>query len=296
MLVKNFKIESLAPKISPKDNKELMPDNLHPYKASFEITGINEAVSNGLRRVIMTELPVKALYFDLDDLSTTDPFTLNDFVQTRLRNIPIDQKIPLNATFNLDFQNNTEDLIAVKSGNLQIKPGSTVKKLPFNIQYTLAEIKPNTNLKINNISVKRAHGYDFGGHTVAFSATSIPLDATPYNGFTKTGQHSSVANPKHFRITFISNGNMEAKEIVKESCNEIIMRLKMIMELLKDDLHKLDNEYKLNIHGESDTTGNLIMRTVCDLYPDIPAITYDMNHISRILSLRIKLIMTLKKY
>jgi DNA-directed RNA polymerase subunit L len=48
-----------------------------------------------------------------------------------------------------------------------------------------------------------------------------------------------------------------------------------------------ENQYVLYIEGESDTIGNLIVKTTDELYPDVEAITYSTTAIGRSLTIKI---------
>ena len=54
----------------------------------------------------------------------------------------------------------------------------------------------------------------------------------------------------------------------------------------------VSNVYKdiaiLKLNNESDTTGNLLVKAICELYPDISAVTYNVNDITKELTLRLR--------
>ena len=291
MSIKNFKIHNINPKENDKDIIKLLPTMLIPYEVSLELHDVNVAIANGIRRVMLSEIPVKALKFRFNDFKTTDPFILVDFILSRIRNIPINQNIPINTILELDVINNTEDVIHIKTKDLKIIKGSysthTDKKLPFNETYTIAMLNPNKSLKITNIYIKSNYGYKYGGYSVACNARSIPIDIEPYNSFTKEGVKSSVSDPKKFRLTWCSNGNMSANDIFKLSCDEIINRLNNIKTFIDSiELHK--DISILRINKESDTIGNILIKSICDDYPNISAATYNCNNVTHELIIRIR--------
>jgi len=272
----------LAPKENDPDISNLLPTMFKPYEGTLQLNNINTAIANGFRRVILSELPIKAMKFKSSSFSTTDPFILVDFVQGRFRNIPIDQNISTDTIFSLDVTNKTERLLEVKTKDLKIIKGTN--RLPFNSTFTLFMLNPSKSVSISEIYIKIDYGYNHGGHSVTCNARSLPTDIEPFNTFTKTGIPSSIADPKNFKIIFISNGNMDAKDIIKLACKELINRLR--------DLKNIEIEYQNDIaiitKKESDTIGNIITKSVCELYPDIPSVTYYHNYIDNNLTVKLK--------
>lgn len=281
-VIKNIKEISLIPNEPDKEISKLLPTVMHAYEGTFEIHNVNVAVANGIRRVMLSELPVKALWYDDVNFSTTNPFTLNDFTLTRIRNIPILQNVDDKFSCSLDVVNNTIDVLMVKSGQMKSN-----KPLPFNETFTIAALEPNSSLHIKDIVVKTDYGYNFAGHSVACNVVCVPMDLTPYNGFTKTGTKSSISDPRNHRITFVSNGNMSSKNIIVASCSEIINRLKLIYDVL-DEISFIQDTHVLIIKGETDTIGNLIMKTICEIYPDITACVYEVDTVAKKLTIRLR--------
>lgn len=80
---------------------------------------------------------------------------------------------------------------------------------------------------------------------------------------------------------------MPPNEIVAEACDNIIMRMNVVKELLYS-IQSNNDEYSLTINGETDTVGNLLMRAINDLYPDIRAAVYSASNKDRTLLMRIR--------
>ena len=286
MSIKNLKIQQLIPNETDKEISKLLPTILIPYHASFDINNINVAIANGLRRVILSELQVKSMKAKLKNFSTTDHFILGDFILNRLQNIPINQNIPDDTKFELDVINKTESIMNVKTKDIKIL-NTTHKKLPFNDTYTLIQLNPNKSLKISDIYIKKNYGYNHGGHSVACNVVSIPTDIDMYDSFTKIGVRSSISDPKNFKITFNSNGNMEADKIIISACEEIIRRLNNLKDRL-DTIEVQNDIHVLHIEHESDTIGNIIIKSINDLYPQISIATYNCNIVTHEMTIKIR--------
>ena len=288
MSVENFKIKSLKIKEDNPVIRKLLPTVIFPYEASFELKNVNVAIANAIRRTIMGEIPVKSLFFSLDDFETTDPFILYDFVLTRIKNIPIDQSIDINTTYSLNIINKTEDIMEVKSKDLVMSSRySKHNKKYFNETFTITTLEPSREIHISKIFVKEDYANNHAGHTVAFNAISIQTDVEPYNSFTKKGIKSAIANPSNFKISFRSNGNMDAKDILKLACKEIINRLDDVRKYIEDIQIREDFVY-LQIDKENDTIGNILMKSISDDYPDIKAVTYHADPIQKNVILRMR--------
>lgn len=276
--VKVDEVIDLSPKVNDRELDHLMPKRLFCKRLSFTLKDTNRAVANGIRRTVMSELLVKALTFDYEDFSTTNPFLINTMILKRFRLIPIDQAVPDDAVFELHAANKTNHVAYVYTRQISIKAGAGLKGLPFNENIPLFTLEAGTSVDIKNIRVISDYGYNFAGHAVAYNATSLALDQKPINLFLPAddpnrGIPSRQSNPREWRITFNTTGAMAPHDIVRAACDNIIERLRNVEKLLysiqaSKDLHVL------TINGESDTIGNLIMCTGLEIYPDIDFITY----------------------
>lgn len=297
--VKNIQTVDLSPKIKNQELAKMAPKGFIPKKFSFEILGGNNALCNGLRRTIVSECLVKVMTFDFDNFETDNAFCLNDNILERIMRIPINQDTPLDATFEIDVINKTKNIIDVKSSDIKMTFGGKLKSLPFNPTITLFTLEPNKFLRIKNIKIKSGFGYDYAWFTFAFNAASIPLDIKPINYnetqidfdnpvYTpETGYPSSVSDPRHHRISFKTNGTCPPEKIADIACENLITRLEYIVNLLPNII-SADDIYFLTIVGESHTIGNLLMKTINDLYPKIGAATYFVDPIIRSVTMKIK--------
>ena len=286
-VVSNIIITDLSPKILNPSLEHLVPKTLFPKQVSFEVKGISNAIANGIRRTISNELLVSALWFEFDDYSTDNPFCIISMIQSIFRRIPIDQKVPLNTVFELDVQNNTDVDAYVYTSSIKVVKGP--KALPFN-NFPLMTLGPGRWLKISKITIKSDYGYKFAGHGLASSCISLALDIQPLNSYLPLdspdrGFSSSISNPRHYKIGFISTGMMDPHDIIIMACDNIIERISAIK---KEDIETHDDLHLLKIEGETDTIGNIIMRTADDLYPNLKAVTYEIDSIMRRVVIKIR--------
>lgn len=282
----NFKVKDITPRLKDPEAQALLPKNLKKYYVEFEIHNVNVALANGIRRTLTSEMFIKCLTFDYADFSTTDPFILNDYVLERLRCIPVKNSIPTSAKFKVSVTNTSDSPIHVKSSDIVDYNGKSSQY--FNETFDLAILAPGKHINITNIHITEDAGYNHASHNVTYNATCVPLDVVMYSPFNGNNQHeqvfSSMSDPKKHLITFKTNDTMEPKTILSECCLNIIARLSSVIGAPIESVVDLHN---LIIYGESHTIGNIIMKSVCELYPEIPACTYHVDETSRILHLKI---------
>lgn len=280
--VKNFQVKNIKP-VVPQYAAKYLPTVLTPQSVSFELHGVNIAIANGIRRVIEGEFPTKSLNFDIDgdNFETNDPFVLNDFIRTRIRCIPVHQSIKKDSVFSIDVLNTSHQNIEVKSSAIKPNP-----KL-FDETISITELLPNKYIKIKKIYVDEGQSRFYGGFTVSSGSACVVLDVKPLNMYTRSGTPASEADPRSFRITFDTNGTIEPKKIVTQSCDEIIKRLAHIKGMLYK-LVKTEDIHQLRVEGENDTTGNILMKTICDIFPDIPSCVYLVNLIDKSMTINLR--------
>lgn len=286
--ISNIKVEDISPKIKDPEINKLLPKTLRPQSFQCEIANVDFAMANALRRVIVSEMPARALKCEHANIKTNNDFILNDMLANRIRLIPIDQKTPLGEKFSLDIINNTEHLLEVKSGDMKGARG----KLPFNETFTLTTLEPTKFLRIDKITVVEGYGYMPGeaGHILAFNVACVALDQTPINLLdpkAPRGISCSMANPKRHSLTFNTNGTMPPKKILSMACDILQQRLRNVIDLIPT-IFPSEDTYNLVIAGETDTIGNLLMKTIHELYADITAVTYTIDHMSHRMILKIR--------
>jgi DNA-directed RNA polymerase subunit L len=281
--VSKFDVSDIVLKIPPRFAK-LAPDVLKPKRATLSLSGCSNAIANGIRRVICNELDVKYLHCEYEDIKG-DPFTIPEMIQRRLRMIPLLQSVPAGTKFSLEFTNTGTEVADVKMKSVT----SSDRGKYFDTTYTLLTIGVGYKATISNIVVKSSRGYydHYGMCVVAVHTTSICKDVIPYNAYTDTGQRTQMADPRVWDISFRTNGTMEPRAIIIAACNDLIARVESINELLHSIANNED-EYVLTIPGESDTIGNLIVKTALELYPDIEYISSNVPTVERTAIIKIK--------
>ncbi len=297
--VANIKQTDLRPKLKDPRLSIFLPKWYFSQHYSFELVGCSNAVSSAIRRTVGGELLVKAMGADYENLSTTDEFIIPEMILRRLMMIPVDQKCPIAATFELVAENTTAAPRDVKTREIRIVGGGQeLKHIPFNDNITVLTLNAGKKIKITGIRIIQSYGYasEHGMFAVAVNAVSVALDQQPINMYadpdtgveaTTTGISSSMSDPRHWALSFTTNGTMDPPKIVSAACENIISRVASVVGLL-DTLEKNGDESSLTIAGESDTIGNLFMKTILDLYPDIRACTYSTTTIERSCTIRIR--------
>lgn len=314
MKVSNIKITSLAPNLallsSPTSAQavKVPPVRLVPSFVEFEISPVSNAISNAIRRTLSSEMMVSRMDANFESMQSTDAHNIQEMIIKRLRMIPIDQSCPMDAIFELAASNDGLQLRDVKSSEIRVvhkgseSKGSEskgsgaavpLKELPFNGAFTLFTLKPGKSAKITNIHMRAERGYTPGSgmHALAVNVASVAVDLVPEppsNGDTRSPSlRSSVADPRHWRISFTTNGDMSPKRTVAAACEDIINRVKSINDILYSITNNED-EYVLEVPEETHTIGNLFMRTINDLYPDILAVVYSVSNIVRQCTIRVR--------
>lgn len=279
-----MKIVDMSPNV-PAKYKHLLPTVMRPYQCSFQLDNVDIAIANGIRRAILSEVPVKRLTFQLDDFSTNNPhMNLPHFILTRIQSIPIDQSVSLDTTFSLDYGNSSHQLVMVNSNEFT----SNKKTKPlFDETIPIISLEPGKFVKIEKMTVEIGYEYTHGTFAIADGVLCKTLDYEPYNMYTGKGVSSSVSDPRSHLMQFDNNGNINHITLITLACDEIIRRLKIASELLYT-LEPFDDYFKLFIANETDTIGNIIMKRVCDIFPEIPAISYRIDSINKELSIIIR--------
>jgi DNA-directed RNA polymerase subunit L len=294
--ITNVKTTDLAPKIKNPAFHKYLPTRLTALRYEFDISPVSNAVSNALRRTLACEMYVERLHAEFDQLKTTDCFIIPEMVLNRLHMIPMDQTVASDATFELIASNDGAFVRDVKTSEMRIVNAGTkasnkqpAKTLPINGNITLCTLMPGTTLKISNITIQGEFGFvkGCGMYAMAVNCVSIAVDQQPINMYgDKKGLSSSIANPRHWRVGFTTNGELPPAQMVARACDNIIARISAVQS--SHSITRNKSEYLITMHGESDTLGNLFMRAICELYPDIPSVNWSNGDIERICTLRIQ--------
>ena len=264
--VDGIKVTDISPILTGPAAK-LLPVVLKPQLCEFNIRGANAKIANGIRRVISSGVKTIRLTFDLEDYETNDPFAkLNDLMLLAVQSIPIKQDTPKDATFSINVKNSESQSMNITAGDI-ISDKQSVKNI-FDHATPLMPLAPNKYLKIKKIYIDEGYEHEHGTFCLSSAASSIPLDQTPYDMYTKRGVSASFADPREHRIRFETHGQINPLKLVRLACEEIISRLNKTREMLYT-LEQVDDFHKLVVIGEDYTVGMIIFHTVCDLYTEI---------------------------
>lgn len=310
--VTNIEVSNLGVELPDKlkKYKSLVPTTLIPEKCSFHISGVSNALANGIRRVLGAELLVSHLDVDINDIITNDRRIIPAMLVERIKQIPIHQSTPLDATFEINISNSTpvysvvytRDFKIIAKGSASKAEGcakyakiSPINKLPFNETTQFCDLQPTCSLIIKNIIVKQHYGYDanYMMCRAGISPIAVAIDQRPtdiYASNDQGGTPSGISNPRQWKIQFITNGIIDARSLMLAACDKLIERIENVM--IRVDTITRDNSgvYLLTIPNDSDTIGNLYVRTCCDLFDsNIDAIVYDVPTVGRNCVIKLKL-------
>lgn len=240
-------------KLMDVDCKKYMPKK-SKHELSFELTEASSELANCIRRFLMEEMPVYSMDVNEDNIKTDDSFVLSDFLKKNIELIPFLQTIPDKdiATLNisLNVENKTDDTITIYSGDLQIfddekqKKGLDVSKY-FSTSIPIIKLRPTASLSITDIKIVSGTGKQDSGKFLLLSNISYkildvnPVVTTKYN---QTGTSSLNSTPQHFKIGYKTHRNIDAKDVIKKCCDQIINRFNAIQQ----ELSNINNDTKVH--------------------------------------------------
>jgi DNA-directed RNA polymerase subunit L len=274
-IISNVKTELIG-------DKSVYSDFIYkPHKVSFTIKYRENStpVANALRRAVMTMVPALTMFCRTIDIETDDKI-ISDFMENRLRQIPIDQSFKPTKTYSFEFVNNTDYAIIVTGADFFKAIG---EKPFFNPTTQIIELSPSKYIKIKKIGFITGTGQD----SKTFDITSGIEYRQLVND--KSSSLNTYSNMYHMAVH--SNGNIDAKKIVKIACQEIITRLEVILQELNKQLDKdillydapkvvLEKEGELiiyRINDEDHTIGNIITYHIFEQDKNIKLVTYDVE-------------------
>ncbi len=271
IVIKEYKSESLKPRLKNQKYIELFPDIFGEY-VSMQFHNTNNAVANAFRRVISSELPVKYLTLEYNDIITDDKYIIGEMIIQRINSIPLVQDCPDGAKFRLDYTNTTSEVVRIKSGNIKIEQNGNSQAIFFNKNIELLTLNPGRQIHMRSIYVTKEYGYKEGFATLACNVASVAItDKKLKSQFDRDGESSLIANITSFTLSFNTKGTMSTKNIMKYACDTLLLRLDRVLELLPN-IQANGQDYHFKIAGENMTLGNLIMRIGYQLYEDVLAI------------------------
>jgi hypothetical protein len=230
------------------DGKDLLP-KISKFRVEFEITETCTGFANGIRKCIIDEIPICSLTMESDGFTTSDRYILSDYLQKNIELIPILQEIDFKKaegwTISLDIINSTDEVIDIKSGDIEIFDGKT--KIPsesiMSPNISIVELHPAMFIKISGISIVHGVSKVDAARFASVSNTRYEiLDVSPL-AHTKEeknlGKSSMMSDPKAFRIGYTTYRNVkDSKTIIYGCCDALSDRVtafKKEMENVKED-------------------------------------------------------------
>ncbi len=287
-------INALISKHTPHSNPMSLLSPTPWYEASFEIKNSYPEFANGIRRILIEELPVKSLQFEDSAMETNDPYMLIEYLRTTLSMVPILQDVDMSKYhIYLSVSNNTNKKISVKSGDIKLYLKSDKKKNPVNsnkllnlTNINIFELGPNCTLRIKEITITEGYAKN---NAAAFSLLDnisySPIGLSPYDIFQMTGVRTAVSSPKDFRISFKTAGNISLSYLFNLLADTFIARLNDAKEKVsvyndqktKDEYYITENfeviisegEYSFKFYGEYITMAFMLAKKCYLLDPSI---------------------------
>ncbi len=264
-------LENLPEFDTPAEQMKLLPIN-NKFTVSFELTDASVELANALRRCLMSEMPVYSLDFDeFKHFTTTDMFILNDFMKNQIEYVPISQDIGVDEYKKIKLQlhktNNTDDVIDVYSTDMVTTSQHEVSDI-ITSRILLCKLRPDTQIKIDNIYVCRGTGIQNSGKFSMVSNISYKImDGQPleYEKDYKRGKSSLVSNYRAFKMSYSTHRNVaEPKKIMLWCCDSLTTRLgKILFEI--DNISPDDDQYFSDL-VELETEGNVRVITMKNEY------------------------------
>ena len=212
-------------------DKSLLP-NCDIHVLEFTLKNTYSAFANGIRRALIEELPVKCLTFNENEFDTTDQFILLDVIQKNINLIPINQDLKtIDITIKLDKYNDTDGIIDVKAGDIEFADSKNIINIPNII---IAKLRPGKRIIINKIHIIEGSCKTSASKFSLLSNVKYEiLDHEPYDVFEKTGVRSTEYDPKEFKLSFTTAGNIKPSTVILTLCDNLIARLeKMLSNLI----------------------------------------------------------------
>lgn len=161
------------PLLNTKEKKdkllELLPKE-RTFRLTYEINNINSSIANYIRVVSTNELLVKKLDIDELDVEWNYEYIIPDQIRDRINLIPIHQDVPDDATFKIEFVNNSNNNY-VKSSAMEGEHSKYIHK-----GVRIARLPKSEYLNIKNIKIVKGYGYEDASNSLTSNFTYYPID------------------------------------------------------------------------------------------------------------------------
>lgn len=267
------------------------------HTVRFTLDNANSQLANAIRRVLMDEIPTYCLSFnEYTDIKTDDYYIHGqcDQLCVQINALRIDQDINEDEfskwKIYLKKHNNTDDLMDITSGDIQIMAGNKQITDLFYPGYILSRLRNKCSLKIENIKIEKGLGLTNSNKfkylaNVYYEIMEEPLLETK-DGF--EGKSSLESDCKKFTIGYTTFKNIKDPcTPMFKCCDELKHRLDSILYDWENDINdkihirQEDSIYLIEIEGEKLTIGNLIGYYIYLEMPSIEYITSGIVHIEK---------------
>ena len=250
-------------------------------RLEFKLEGaqIDHIISNTMRRVILSDIPIYA--FNEFKFEKNTGVLHNDYIKQRIRHLPIwnidntidtiQNTVEIKETvveedddFNMDVEKNinisslkqvtmyvnhknkSNDIITVTTDNANFYYEEKQITSPYKTPIPIVKLQPNQEIAFSAISKIGIENENAMYSAVCIIAYKI-IDSTK------------------FEFAIESRGQLTEKRILQVALINIDKKLKNFVKLLKDDSAKINsdeknNEGKIIVNNEDHTMGNLISR------------------------------------
>ena len=219
-------------------------------RVEVELKGVPTAVVNALRRVLIDEMPGRALKVPPDGFNvelTTDSFTLPQFVNDRIACLRLPPQIApdvvANLRLKLDVSNRDATPLTVYAGDFKVAEGAMPEPL-FNPTTKLAFLQPGKRLVIEGVYISTGYGRDNGVYNVACRGAFTHLDLEQYSDAEMREEggvaadwsgykvSNLLADPRHHLLSATlpaTTANLaETRAVFADACANIKERLRLI--------------------------------------------------------------------
>jgi hypothetical protein len=229
--------------------------------------------ANAIRRVLIEELEVKCLTFDVEDYHTDDMYSIIDELKKSINLLPIYQNVENCNGLHLKVTNETNEDLLITTRHFN------KTEIFSDLNIPIVYLKPGCTLKIDKFSIIRGYAKDDAGCFSLLDNVKYNVDNfEPYNMFTKKGEHSIEHNPKDFTISFTTSGNIKVKRVIEllhETLESKFKRAKYLLENVEksiDELEITESEdiYSYKFKGEYTTLSHALAQYCYNFDNTIP--------------------------
>ncbi len=239
------------------DPKSLLP-TVSKKEFSFELHNTNSSFANAVRRVLITDINTKCLDCSFESIDTDDRYILVDVLTKNINMIPIYQDINTEYKISIDKFNDTNKIIDLKASDIIITNKGkqvNINELIPNTNIALSNLRPSRKIKIHDIKIINGTANESYSKFTSVGIVKYDiLDVEPYNIYDNTGQRSINSSPSKFKISFVTNANVEPKYIMKLLVEEMSSKLLMCKDQLIKYRTNPSSASELKIYKEKNIT------------------------------------------